>query len=165
MELEIFKQKVAPLREKLYQQSFKKVRNSYDAEDIVQEVMLRLWEKRCEAKNIEAYAATMVKNASINKVRDRKPTSEILLNFVQEMDKNPDKRLENKDSIEFVQKIIENLPYLQKTIIRMRDIEGYQLEEIAEIIGCETSAVRVNLSRARKKVKEIFFKINNITNL
>jgi RNA polymerase sigma-70 factor (ECF subfamily) len=62
-----------------------------------------------------------------------------------------------------VARIIERLPETQRMIIRLRDIEGYQPAEIAEILGCEPSAVRMNLSRARKKVKEEFFNINHFS--
>jgi RNA polymerase sigma-70 factor (ECF subfamily) len=60
-----------------------------------------------------------------------------------------------------VKKIIDGLPELQKCIIRLRDIEGYELLEIAEIMGTQVSAVSMNLSRARKKVREQLFRVMN----
>jgi len=71
---------------------------------------------------------------------------------------NPYLQLERKNTTEILQKIIENLPPLQQAIIRMKDMEEYEVEEIAEITGTNIDAVRVNLSRARKKVREEYIK-------
>ena len=165
MDIETFKIKIVPIKEKLYRHAIKIVSNDFDAEDIVQEVMLKLWEFRNKlnrVENIEAYAMSMVKNASLNKNRNRKPVSDKFYETVQDTNKNPDKQLENKDAVEIIGMIIKNLPYIQQMIIKLRDIECLSVDEIADITGSEAAAVRVNLSRARKKVKEIFLKINNI---
>ena len=165
MDIKTFKIKILPIKDKLFRQALKTVGNDFDAEDVVQEVMLKLWDLRREletVKNPEAYAMSMVKNASINKIRDRKQVSDKFYETIQDTNKNPDRQLENKDAVEIVSAIIENLPYMQQMIIKLRDIECLSIEEIADITGSETAAIRVNLSRARKKVKEIFLKINNI---
>ncbi len=54
--------------------------------------------------------------------------------------------------------IIDSLPNLQRTIMRMKDIEGYETDEIAEITGCGPEAIRSNLSRARKKVRDVYLR-------
>lgn len=64
--------------------------------------------------------------------------------------------LEIKDEIRLMREIIDSLPTLQRTIMRMKDIEEYETEEIANITGCNPEAIRSNLSRARKKVREIY---------
>jgi RNA polymerase sigma factor (sigma-70 family) len=71
---------------------------------------------------------------------------------------NPYLELEKKDTERLLMKIIENLPTLQQAIIRMKDIEECEVEEIAEITGTNVEAVRMNLSRARKKVREEYIK-------
>jgi RNA polymerase sigma-70 factor (ECF subfamily) len=71
----------------------------------------------------------------------------------------PYAQLEQKDDVEQVMKIINRLPELQQTILRMRHIEGFEIDEIAAITGSTNEAIRMNLSRARKKVKEFFEKI------
>ncbi len=73
---------------------------------------------------------------------------------------NPLHQIEQKDSVGIIKKIIETLPGLQRMIIYMRDVEGYELEEIAQITGTDYNAVKANLSRARKKVREKFLCIN-----
>jgi RNA polymerase sigma-70 factor (ECF subfamily) len=67
--------------------------------------------------------------------------------------------LERKNTEEILKKIISQLPALQQAIVRMKDIEEYEVEEIAEITGTKPDAVRTNLSRARKKVREEYIKL------
>ncbi len=164
MNIQTFKIRVLPIREKLYRRSLKMLGSEADAEDMTQEVMLKLWMMRSrleEYRSIEALAVQICKNACINKIRARKIYVNEAFDFLQVSVPTPDRQLEEIDSVETVARIIDRLPEMQKLTIRLRDIEGYQPEEIAEITGCAESAVRVNLSRARKKVKEEFFKINN----
>ena len=70
--------------------------------------------------------------------------------------KEYERLLEEKDEFRLMREIIDSLPTLQRTIIRMKDIEEYETEEIAEITGCNAEAIRSNLSRARKKVREVY---------
>jgi RNA polymerase sigma factor, sigma-70 family len=164
MDLERFKSDIIPLRQKLLRHAVKIVGNEDDAEDIVQEVFLKLWNIRkqlFEISNPEGFAMQMLKNTSIDKLRVRKTTvdvNEIQLNVST---RNPYLEIEETDSVLIIKQIIAQLPELQQCIIHMRDIEGYELSEIAEITGTHISAVTVNLSRARKKVRDQFIKINN----
>ena len=90
--------------------------------------------------------------------RTKKPTG-ASLEIVQLSDSKenaPDKKLEEKDSYDLMRNIIDSLPSLQRTIIYMKDIEGYETEEIGEITGCAPEAIRSNLSRARKKARELY---------
>ena len=68
--------------------------------------------------------------------------------------------LEQHDTVARIRWLISKLPSLQQTIIRMKDIEGYELAEIAEITATPVENVRVNLSRARKKIREQFLQLN-----
>ncbi len=166
MDVQKFKMQVLPIREKLYRMALKMLHNEVEAEDTVQEVMLKLWIMRdqlAEYRSVEALAMQMGKNLCINKIRARKSHCDNTFDNMQALVQTPEQQLETADSVEMVARIIDQLPETQKMVIRLRDIEGYQPEEIAQIIGCEESAVRVNLSRARKKVREEFFKINHFS--
>jgi len=77
-----------------------------------------------------------------------------------QISETPYSALEQKDAVALVGQIIDRLPELQRRIIRLRDVEGYELDEIAAITGTQVSAVTVNLSRARKKVREEFLRVN-----
>ena len=166
MDIQTFKIQVIPVREKVYRLSMRMLRSSADAEDTAQEVLLKLWTMRDQLaayRNVEALAVQICKNTNINKIRARKHTSDSAFDALQETAPTPDAQLEAADSMETVARIIDRLPETQRMTIRLRDIEGYQPAEIAQIMGCEESAVRMNLSRARKKVREEFFKINNFS--
>jgi RNA polymerase sigma-70 factor (ECF subfamily) len=69
---------------------------------------------------------------------------------------NPGHLIEMKDEYRLIREIIESLPPLQQTIIQMKDVEEYEMEEIMEITGCRSESIRSNLSRARKRVREVY---------
>ena len=165
MDLNRFKVEVLPIRGKIYSYSIKMLENREEAEDAVQEVFLKLWEMRSklsEYDSVEALAVTITKNLCLNKLSFRQRHGREDLQQIQNIwkDETAEQEIENADAVDVVKQIIETLPPLQKMIIKMRDIEDYELRMIAEITGCTEEAVRMNLSRARKKVKEVFFKIN-----
>lgn len=131
-----------------------------DAEDAVQEVMLKLWNirrKLDEYNSVEALAMTMTRNACMDVWRSKRPDT-LSLDVVQKASPvaTPERLLEEKDELLLMKGIIESLPPLQQTIIRMKDVEEYETDEIAEITGCGQEAIRSNLSRARKKVRELY---------
>ena len=72
----------------------------------------------------------------------------------------PEQLLEQHDAAAIIGRLIQQLPTLQQCIIQMKDVEGYELSEIAQITGTQIESVRVNLSRARKKVREQFLMLN-----
>lgn len=163
MELKQFKITVLPLRDKLLNYARKLTESPDDAEDAVQEVLLKLWNKRLELeqyRSIEAFAMTMTHNLCMDQWRTRH-TADVPLEHVQDTDsssRSPERLLEIKDEIRLMHEIISSLPTLQRTIMRMKDIEEYETEEIADITGCNPEAIRSNLSRARKKVREVYLK-------
>jgi len=160
MELETFVIQVIPLREKLQYFSRKLTKNEADAEDIAQETFLKLWDMRGkldEYNSVEALAMQITKNLSLDKIKCRKPQgNEIETIYAASEHRTPAEELEERDAVRCIRQLVEQLPYLQRTIMRMKDIEGYELSEIASITGSQIEAVRTNLSRARKKVKEQF---------
>ena len=167
MELETFKRTVIPLRDKLIAYTLKLAREQVDAEDIVQDVFLKLWTLRDKLDNyqsVEALALTITKNKVFDELK--RHHAESFENFSPTIlndystNQNPESIAEQNDTTKHIKKFIEELPTLQQTIIRMKDIEGYELSEIAEITGTQVEAVRVNLSRARKKVREQLININ-----
>lgn len=164
MELETFKISVLPLREKMLNISLRLVEEKADAEDIVQEAFLKLWRIRNELEqynSVEALAVTMTKNLALDKLKTRKSfTDESDLMKLDSGMKNPAEQLEQQDTVDCIRRLIETLPTIQQAIIRMKDIEGYELSEIAEITGTQIENVRVNLSRARKKIREQFLGLN-----
>ena len=160
MELETFKITVLPLREKLINISWRMIEDRSDAEDIVQETFLKLWqirEKLDGYNSVEALAVQVAKNLALDKLH-RPEGTDIALLSLDSGTRNPAEELEQHDTVARIRWLISKLPSLQQTIIRMKDVEGYELAEIAEITGTQVEAVRVNLSRARKKIREQLMK-------
>lgn len=152
-----------PIRDKLFMTAYRMLEDRDDAEDAVQETLIRLWNLRDNLEKYNSLTAleiTVIKNHCIDKIRlrDRNEPIEDEL-YRRAGPDNPYLQLERKNSEEVLKAIIEGLPALQKAIIKMKDIEEYELSEIAEITGTNVEAVRVNLSRARKKVREEYLRL------
>ena len=160
MELKQFKSDVLPLRNKLLNYARKLTDDPADAEDAVQEIMLKLWNMRLrldEYRSIEALAVTMTHHHCMDCWRSKRPDA-LSLDQIQTSSPtaSPEQLLEEKDEFSLMRQIIDSLPPLQRTIIQMKDIQEYETDEIAEITGCNPEAIRSNLSRARKKVRDIY---------
>lgn len=165
MEQELFIQKVLPLRPQLMVYAGRLMDNPDDAEDITQEVMLKLWSMKSELAgyhNIAALSVLMTKHLCLNALKSKQRRQAGLAEAADEerVADSSYTALEEKDNLAHVSQIIARLSGLQQSILKMKHIEGLEIEEIAAITGSTPEAVRMNLSRARKKVKELFFKIN-----
>lgn len=162
---EEFKHKVIPYSSRLYPLIFRILKNDEETRDTLQELMVKLWNKRTELQqcsNLQAYIITIAKNYSFDLLKKKRP--EILNdkdNFkilnIEEKGYDPDKN----ERFEYIHRTIENLPEKLKTVIQMRDIDGLSFDEIKEFTGLEIPHLRVILSRARLKVKEEIEKIYN----
>lgn len=159
MDIAEYKKIVVALRPSLLSAARRIIGNAQDAEDIVQDVCLKIWHRRDQFdqyRNIEAYSITMVKNLSIDKIRSRHPeTSDVEL-INQPTEELPDSILEEKDNNDAIRRIIKMLPPLQQRILQMKELDGYETDEIAEITGIAPNAIHNNLSRARKRLRELF---------
>lgn len=160
MDIVEYKRIVVALRPSLLAVARRITGNTQDAEDAVQDVCLKIWHFRDrfdQYENMEAYSTTMVKNLSIDKIRGRKPFSdEMELAGKETEEQLPDSLLEEKEERDAIRRIIGMLPPLQQRILQMKDIEGYETGEITEITGMVAEAVRNNLSRARKRIRELY---------
>jgi len=163
MNPEEFKIQVLPLKHKLFRLSYRILENLEEAEDVVQDAMIKLWTRREELNkysSIEAFAMTVTKNISLDRIRSKSFRQERLTDRqAMSMKHDPGDLYEKEDFSGFIKKIIDGLPEQQRSIIHMRDIEGMEYEQIAEVIGMNVNAIRVNLSRARKHVRDVILKI------
>lgn len=122
-----------------------------EAEDAVHDVMEKMWRRRTETGGIrdgEAFAVTATRNICIDRLRQRKPCTDSIPE--READCNP----AGYDDREIVRMAMGSLPEKQRSIIHMKDIEGYSTKEIADIFSIGENQVRTILSRARKAMKE-----------
>ena len=160
MDIAAYKRTVMEMRPALLLVAKRITRNSEDAEDVVQEVCLKLWH-RCrtagQPDNMKAYCMTMTRNISIDKIRGRdhgEPLDE--LQHVEAATHLPDELLEIKEEHTLIHTIIAALPPLQGKILRLKEIEGYETDEIAALTGITVEAVRNNLSRARRQLRDLY---------
>jgi len=162
MELEDFKIKVLPLKNRLFRIAGRLLNNYEDAEDALQEIMLKIWEKRNDIdkyQNIEAFAVTVTKNYCIDLLRAKKTTNfEINEEVIEIQADNPEKGYEKSELFELLKKGMSELPDVSKLTLQLREIEGYSIDEIAKILGTSLGNVRVILSRARNQLRNILVK-------
>ncbi len=154
-----FKEKIIPISSKLYSICLRILGNSHEAKDCLQDVYLKLWSGRellAEVKSLEAYAITITKNQCLDRLRMRKQTVDVdqlatKVNFIveQEDQEFTDPRLQK------LNRVILLLPEIQQRVFTLRDIERLEFDEIAEQLGINQENVRVILSRARKRIREI----------
>jgi RNA polymerase sigma-70 factor (ECF subfamily) len=156
---------ILPCKNTLYRLAKRLLVSSDEAEDAVQEVFLKLWKGRDKIDNYrspEAFAITMTKNYCYDRLKSKQANNlKLIHSNYREKDTSLDKKLEYKDSVNRVHLLIENLPNQEKLIIQLRDIEQYEFEEICNMLDMKPTAVRVTLSRARKKIREALIKQHN----
>lgn len=149
---------VVPFKDKMFRLAKRLLLSNEEAEDVTQEILLKLWknkEKIEEYKNVEAFSMTMTKNFCLDKLKSKHAQNlKIVHNNYEENNTSLQRQIELNDSVYWVGKIIEELPEQQKLVIQLRDIEQYDLDEIADMLGMKNTAVRVALSRARKTIRE-----------
>ena len=164
MEQEQFKIEIVPLRQKLIRCAGRLLDDPEEVEDVVQEVFLKLWYIRGELDrydSVEAAALQTTKHLSLNRLKSfqLRQREQLTESVVPGNWSTPYTELEQKDNVDQVMRIIDRLPGLQQIILRMKHVDGYEVEEIASLTGSTPEAVRMNLSRARRRVKELFFKM------
>ncbi|WP_223551552.1 RNA polymerase sigma factor [Aestuariivivens sp. NBU2969] len=149
---------VMPFKDKVFRLAKRLLISTEEAEDATQEILLKLWNNKTKLegyKNVEAFSMTMTKNFCLDKLKSKQAQNlKIVHSNYEDKQTGLQKRVELNDSINWVGKIIEELPEQQRLIIQLRDIEEYDFDEIAEMLGMNNTAVRVNLSRARKTIRE-----------
>jgi RNA polymerase sigma factor (sigma-70 family) len=166
MDVNDFKIRALPVKNKLFRIAKRLLNNTEDAEDAVQEVFMKLWQRKDELDaytSLEALAVTITKNHCIDKLRVKKMQfSEINEDVFLHSMETPEKDFVRNEAFNQIAKIISMLPENQKIALHLRDIEGYPIEEIAGILETSAGNVRVILSRARNQVKNILLKTNRL---
>lgn len=164
MMLEAFINEVLPLKNKLYRFAFS-ILGDYDiSKDVVQETMLKVWEKRSDLnkiKNLEAWCMTLTRNYALDKIRSKhhKTTSLREDYTVNYNDLTPHRITELDDAMEIIELVIKKLPLKQKETFQLRDIEGYSYQEISDITGYNLNDVKINIFRARNTIRTTLLKL------
>ena len=158
MSLKEFTDKILPIKDKLYRFSLRIVGNAPEAEDVVQEVFIKLWKKRNELdqlNNIEAWCMRATRNLSIDKLRSKhKRLGMIPEGFdIKSTAATPDRLAESSDTLTRIKNFMNKLPEKQKMVMQLRDIEGMSYQEITEALSMPMNQVKVYLFRARQQIR------------
>lgn len=149
---------VMPFKDKVFRLAKRLLVSNEEAEDATQEVLMKLWrnkQKISDYKNVEAFSMTMTKNFCLDRLKSKQAQNlKIVHSNYQDNNTSLQSQVENRDSVDWVSKIIEELPEQQKIILQLRDIEEYDFDEIAKVVDMNPTAIRVALSRARKTIRE-----------
>lgn len=161
-----FKTRVLPVSKKLLRFAVQFLKDEDEAKDVVQDVFLKLWQKKEELdriENMEAFTMRMTRNRCLDILRANKvvPIDAETDRKMKQETIDVHAQIELSEAAGQVKMLIEQLPDVQRNVMHLRDIEQLEYEEIAERTGLQVNAIRVNLSRARKKVRDEFLKLNS----
>ena len=162
----MFETLVLPTKNKLFRFAFRLLGSSEEAKDVVQEVMIRVWngrEQMAEVQNMEAWCMRITKNLSLDRLRMKQRRATGPLEDTMEIRHetlSPHERTEIHENMQRINQFIMALPEKQRQVIHLRDVEGYSYNEICEILELDMNQVKVNLFRARNAVREKLVKIN-----
>src|SRR5258707_10188616 len=159
MSLEVFVQRILPIKDKLYRLALRLLVNGHEAEDMVQEVMIKVWAKKKEEwgqwQSMEAYCMTAVKNGCLDRLRKKQiqPVREDRAWDINSNEKDPHEKMIAKEAVTQIRKCMDELPQNQQLVVQLREMEGFSYNEIAEVLGMSLDQVKVNLFRARSAIK------------
>lgn len=160
-----FRDDILPLKDKLFRWALRITFDRAEAEDVVQDTMIRVWNKREEWTqfgSIEAYCLTVAKNLAIDRSQKKEAQNVELTPEMEEESEisGPYDQLVNNERMSIIHRLINELPEKQRLIMQLRDIEGESYKEIAKILNLTEEQVKVNLFRARQKVKQRYLEID-----
>lgn len=164
MDLKSFSQRVLPIRSRLFRIARMYLPVTEDAEDMVQETLLKLWNRRHDLdryQSLEALAVQTVRNSCLDRIRSHgysKTTGGEDLPENAAPGMTPYQQAESTDNQALLKKLMASLPEIQRLIIHLRDVEEYSFEEIEAVTNLEVNNIRVILSRARKKIRDEYLK-------
>ena len=159
-----FRNDVLPLKDKLYRMAIRITFDTAEAEDIVQDTLIKVWDKREEwpqLASIEAYCMTICRNLSLDR-REKKEAQHIALD--ENLHNRPDvstpyDKMAASDSIRILGELLKGLPQTQQDIVQLREIEGKSYKEIATVLNLSEEQVKVYLFRARQRIKQRYKEI------
>ena len=162
-----FRNDVLPLKDILYRLALRITLDSAEAEDIVQDTLIRIWNRReqwDEIENIEAFALTICRNLALDRAEKQENNH---LELDEQRMERPDQApppldpAQQHDRIKLVRQLVDSLPEKQRSCVQLRDFEGKPYKEIADILGITEQQVKVNIFRARQTIKQRFKQIDD----
>ena len=167
-EISFFRTEILPLKNELFRLALRITLNRADAEDVVQETMLKVWNRReqwHELENLEAFCLTICRNMALDKLK-RAGHQNASLEEGEGYNRadhsyaaNPEEQAVQRDRVELVRQLVGQLPEKQRTCMQLRDMEGKAYKDIAQVMGITEHQVKVNIFRARQTIKQKFLQI------
>ena len=158
-----FQNDILPLKNELFRLALRITLNAADAEDVVQDTMLKVWKRRNDweqIESIEAFCLTICRNLALDRLRHKDYQSQTLDMAADSVDAshtaNPEQMTVQRDRVRLVRQLINRLPERQRSCMQLRDIEGKSYRDIATILGITEQQVKVTIFRARQAVKTAF---------
>ena len=158
-----FQNDILPLKNELFRLALRITLNAADAEDVVQDTMLKVWKRRNDweqIESIEAFCLTICRNLALDRLRHKDYQSQTLDMAADPVDAshtaNPEQMAVQRDRVQLVRQLINRLPERQRSCMQLRDIEGKSYRDIAIILGITEQQVKVTIFRARQAVKTAF---------
>ena len=144
---------VEHVSDSLYRFSVHFLKDTEEARDIVQDAFEKLWlnREKVEQEKVKSWLFTCVHNAMLNQVSRKKRQIAHLDSLGKSDFQQPDLAFESKQVVDLM---VGSLPPLQKSILLLRDLEGYTYEEIGDMLSISSAQVKVYLFRARIKLKK-----------
>ena len=156
-----FRTDVLPLKDILYRLALRITLNREDAEDIVQETLIKVWDKRdswSEIESIEAFSLTICRNLALDHQRRMEnrhlSLDETPIERPDSRSLSPAEAMISTDRISLVRRLVDSLPEKQRSCMQLRDFEGKSYREIAQVLGITEDQVKVNIFRARQTIKQ-----------
>ena len=155
-----FRNDVLPLKNELFRLALRITLNRAEAEDVVQETMIKVWNKRDhwdEIDSIEAFCLTICRNISLDKIKKAENQNQSIEEGHDAPDlsytSNPEEQAMQRDRIRLIRHLIDHLPEKQRSCMQLRDFEGKSYKEIAQVLGISEEQVKINIFRARQTIK------------
>ena len=163
-----FRNDVLPLKNELFRLALRITLNRAEAEDVVQETMIKVWNRRDhwdEIESIEAFCLTICRNISLDKIKKAENQNQSLNDEHDAPDRsyasNPEEQAEQRDKVLLIRRLLDNLPEKQRSAMQLRDFEGKSYKEIAGILAISEEQVKINIFRARQTIKHKFIETEN----
>ena len=160
-----FRNDVLPLKNVLYRLALRITLSREDAEDIVQDTLIKVWNRRDDwhdIGSIEAYSLTVCRNLSLDRMKRADAANQTIGDDEAgkaDSGRDPYERMMQRDRVEQVRRIVDSLPEKQKSCMQLRDFEGKSYKEIAKALAMSEEQVKVNIFRARQAVKQKYNEI------
>lgn len=163
-----FRYDLLPLKNKLYRLALRITMDTAEAEDVTEDTLIRLWERRetlAEADSLEAYALTVCRNLSLDRCRSSEkaclPLESVPAEQADDCYRTPEEQLAQADRLAWIGRLLAQLPEKQRSVMQLRDVEGRSYREIAQVMGMSEEQVKVTLFRARQRIKKNYEKIES----